>query len=214
MIKAVVFDFDGTIVDSEKTRLESINYVLEKFNYQISRKDWKSKYKSFGTEPILDMIKKENNLPYDTQKLYKLSYSYRDSIEQKGIPLIKGFREFYDELEERNIRMLICSGGTSDHVKRVMKYSNLPKIPYFGRDQYSKRKPEPEPYLKALEILDLKKEDVLVFEDAKTGIESANMAGLRVIAVNYDSLEDFSKLDVIEFHKDYTEIDIESILDR
>jgi beta-phosphoglucomutase-like phosphatase (HAD superfamily) len=209
MIKGILFDFDGTIVDSEISRYMSINYILENYHIEISKKDWDEKYKSLGTRDILDeiLVDKKNNLDLDI--LYSKSHRYRERYEKEnGVPLIEGFKEFHKLLVEKNIKMLVCSGGTKEHLDHVMDIVEI-KLKGFGRESYLKRKPEPDCFIEGLEQLELEKEMCIVFEDSRTGIIAANKVGIKVIAINCS--ENISDLDVYKKYNDYTEIDINDL---
>jgi glycerol 3-phosphatase-1 len=208
VVKGVLLDFDGTVVDSEISRWKSINTVLENYGVSISKKEWEEKYRSLGTEIILDELKEKYSLTYDSKQLYELSHSIREKIEEtEGVPLIKGFRTFLEFLEKNSIPFYICSGGKSDHVKKILQMHQLEHLPSFGREEYTHRKPAPDAYLEGLKRLHLSSKEVIVFDDAKTGLESGKNAHCRIIGINTSEFEDLSDLELLGNFKDWEELD-------
>jgi len=212
MIKGVLFDFDGTIVDSEISRYKSIKAILSKYDISFTKKDWDLKFKSMGSVDIFEMFKKKLNLSWKSNEMYNKSHEIRYEIEKKeGVQIIKGFREFYDKLLSRGIKMLICSGGTTEHLKLVLNMLDLNSLDGFGREEYKNRKPAPDSFLEGLKRLGLNKREVIVFEDAKSGIEAANNAKLKVVAINFIEKE-IEGLNVAFKFKNYNQIDVNEIL--
>lgn len=208
MIKGVLFDFDGTIVDSEPSRFNSLNKVLEDFNYQIQPSEWNLNYKKYSSMKILNIIKEKYNLNFDVKQLYDKSHQIREKeIAEKGLPLIKGFKEFYSYLQKEILMScLICSGGKKDHLENVFSHiKNLPKIPFISREDYDRAKPFPDCYLMGLKKLELKPDEVLVFDDTYSGLKAGLDAGCKVIAVNCEDTKDLAVECEI---KDYTQLEL------
>ncbi len=214
MIKGVLFDFDGTIVDSERSRFESINKTLERYNIKISKNDWNKKYLRLNTRPIFEQILKENNIDADSNLLYDESHKLREKIIiNGGVDIIPNFFEFYNFLKKQNIKMIICSGGKKEFMELILKKINLKDILYFGRESYDNVKPAPDAYLKGLEILNLMPEEVLVFDDSYNGLLSAKNAKIdKIISINSVN----KKVDELKLYlkiKNYCDFDFEKILE-
>jgi len=209
--KGILLDFDGTIVDSEKSRLESLNEVLKEFKVNISQNEWEVTYRSLGSALILDILKEKYKLTFETQKAYQNSHTIREKIElKKGVPLIKGALDFLHFLDGKKIPFCICSGGKRDHVKKVLemhKNFGIKDILFFGRESYQNRKPSPDAYLKGLELLNLKTNEILVFDDAKSGCQAGINAKCETIAINYSENEDFDELELKGKYKNFDEFE-------
>ena len=76
MIKGILCDFDGTIVDSEISRFISINHVLEDYKIKISKENWDKRYKSLGTKKILEDNEDIQDAWNVIRDLYRSSYDY------------------------------------------------------------------------------------------------------------------------------------------
>ncbi|MCH8519981.1 MAG: HAD family phosphatase [Nanoarchaeota archaeon] len=208
-IKGVLLDFDGTVVNSENSRYLSIKKILEvEYSIYFTEDEWKNTYKSLGTELIFKLILEKNNIKIIDNlpnMLYEKSKIIRTQIEEEEeVEIIEGFLEFYEQCNILGLKCIICSGGTSEHVQRILKKANL-QIQGFGRDEYNNRKPAPDAWLKGLELLKLDKHEVLLFDDAKTGIVAGLRAGIKkCCAIDYD-VEDFK-----DIQKDEQEIGIKT----
>jgi HAD superfamily hydrolase (TIGR01509 family) len=236
MIKGALIDFDGTIVNSEESRRISINYVLSKLesskvqklkglstkpkplnSITISEKEWHDKYVPLPTRLILEEIKRDNNLDFDTEEMYVKSHEYREEyLKKNGLDFVKGFKEFYEFLLLKNIKICVCSGGAKTHVKNNLKAMGLGNLKLVSRDDVSFEKPHPEIYLKGIEVLNedsnIDKSEIIAFDDSLSGIQSAIAAGLKVIAVNYAKNIGIEKLNCYKWIDDYTELDFEEII--
>ena len=211
MVKGIIFDFDGTIVDSEISRLKSLNIVLEDYGYKITDEAWNLNYRRLRSVDILEDIKKRKGFDYDSYNLYEKSHEIRNEIEMMGVRVVEGFREFYDFLKKNNIKMMIASGGRREHIRMIMAVENLPQIDIIGREDYDNVKPAPDCYKLALKKMNLKADEVVVFDDSVTGLEAGISAGCMVIAIN--SFDDgIDNLDVYKKVKNYNELDFDEIL--
>ena len=211
-LKGILFDFDGTIVDSEVSRYESLKHVLKDEGIDFTQEMWDGEYKSLGSIEVLNFLKKIYKKEWDSKKLYDKSHEIRLNIEKnEGVPIIKGFREFLDKVNQLGLKTIVCTGGKTSHFNYVCDISNI-KIDGIGREYYENRKPAPDCFLEGLKRLDLKNEEVLVFDDAHTGLEAANNAQIKCVSIN--CCEDISDLNIWREVKDYTEINFESLIEE
>ena len=83
MIKGILFDLDGTIVESESSRLKSSNQVLKEFNIEISQKDWNSKYRRMNSTPMFEDIIKKHKITATAKELCKKAQIGRASCRER-----------------------------------------------------------------------------------------------------------------------------------
>lgn len=216
MIKGILFDLDGTIIDSEPSRLKSSNMVLKDFNIQISQKEWNEKYKRKSSIDIFLDIKKQNNLDFNANDLYKKSHSIREKIEKKeDIKLIDGFMNFYEFLKQNKIKMIICSGGKREHIKLLLNKMNLKDISYIGREDYKRTKPNPDCWIKGLQLLNLKNNEVLLFDDSYNGILAGKNANInKLIAINCKGEKGMEKMPIFFKITNYNELNFKHLIDN
>ena len=182
MINAVLFDLDGTLIDSETYYVnETYKYVC-KYNKQAKREDC---FNIIGlTMPqTYEYVSKLINLDYETTKKEYDKYVANNKIAFKDL-LYEDVKDCFIELKRRNIRIGICSMSKESYVRRCIEECELEDYVdyYIGGDECKHNKPEPEIYLKALDVLKLDKKSVIVVEDASTGIKAGKAAGLYVVA--------------------------------
>lgn len=206
--RGVLFDLDDTVVYSEESRFRATNNVLEHYDIEISKTEWKKQFRSLGSLKMFDILKEKYHLDYDSKEMYKQAHTKRLEIEeQEGVKLVEGVLELFDFLNNNNIPFMICTGGTTDHGKKVLKQHNLDDIELIGREHYTKRKPAPDAFLEGLKRLGLRGDEVLVFEDSYTGIQSGLAAGCQVIGVNTNEEEDVDSLEILAKIKTFDDLD-------
>lgn len=196
MIKAVIFDRDGMIINSEKTHVECVVKAFKEFGIEISEeekeyivgrhtKDYMAHFMKKYSFPEEDFFKTQRECFY---KLYNTIELFPDTI-----ALIK-------ELSKKYPLGLTTNGSrmSTDLLINRAKLQGLFKA-IVTSDDYSKRKPDPEPYSVTAKKLKFKPEECVVIEDSSVGVESAKRAGMKCIAVpnEYTKHQDFSKADLV-----------------
>lgn len=187
-IKAVIFDLDGLIIDSEP--------FWDKADTELLRRRGK-KYSSEVRKQILgrsqresmEYFRKELGLSEDIDKLIdeRLSILYEMLLSQ--IIFMEGASEIIDKLHRKGISMALATGGhKKDGVIRIL--SMLGIVDYFSvivtfQDVY-RGKPASDAFLKAAELLEVAPECCLVLEDSPNGVIAGKAAGMKVYGVNKD----------------------------
>ena len=213
MIKAVLFDFDNTIIETEESRFYSINEVLREYGLRLTREDWDSKYRRENSKPIFQKIFEEAGKSGNYDELYERSGILRNRyFDERGTKIIPGFGDFLDFLEKRGIKIIIVSGGTREHIESLLKKVGLSGIKYLGREDYGEVKPSPKCYQKALEKLYVNSSEAVVFDDSFNGMKAGIDAGCRVVGINCDDEKGVENLNLFMKVKDYRDFDYEEVL--
>lgn len=208
MIKGVIFDFDGTICLTEESRFYAIKKVLEQENIVFTNEMWNSKYKRMNSLAIFE----ELGLEKVKRELYELSFIFRRAyLKEKGAQLATGFLEFYENLKNNNINVIIASGGQRDHVAYVMERMNLPEIPFLGRSDYELPKPSNDVFQKALEKMNLLAKEVVIFDDSISGLKAGISLGAKVIAINADEEKGIENISYFMKIKDFTGVSLDKL---
>ena len=195
MLKAVIFDFDGVLVDSEKLHLQAFNKVLSRFKIEISTQEYYEKFLGLSDRELLEVINNRGkNLALTHNQFKQLLQSKAEAfknIATTGAPVIAGVPEFLKMLADNQIPMAICSGALLPEIEILLKGANLRE--YFdvivSAEQVKKSKPDPEGFILALELLNKKlftpiePSDCIVIEDSHWGLEAAKKAGMHPVAV-------------------------------
>ncbi|MEM5799397.1 MAG: HAD family phosphatase [Candidatus Aenigmatarchaeota archaeon] len=212
MIKAVIFDFDGTLVDSEELHCISLaKSIKENTGVEISPKQVRLLAGMTYTEKTRILLKDKKY--YDIEKITKDAYDHFLSIALSEIKLRRGVKKVIKMIHSLNIKIGLYSPNKKEFLKKtlekfdILKYFNV----IIGREDIKKPKPDPEGYLLAAKLLQLKPEECLVFEDTPTGFTSAKLAGMKVITLYNPYLQDPQYPGVLRQIKDYKEITKEFI---
>ena len=183
MIKAIIFDFDGVIADTEHKKFEDLKEVTKNTPYSLKDSDFNlligKKTKSFFIELFPNIHNKD--LKEILEKRRKIQYNNLE-----GYSLIKGLKKLLDYLLEKRIKMAICTGSEKKFIEKILEKQELQK--YFNSvisgEMFSSSKPDPECYKLALLRLNLNPSEALVIEDSPAGISSAKKTGCKVLAVS------------------------------
>lgn len=202
-IKCVIFDLDGTLVDSEAI----VDRVMKKWCHQngIKFSDLKGSNHSSRTEDTVKAVAPHLDAQHEAQKIEKLE---RDALQD--LQQISGASDFIAQLSATQWGIATSSSLPTAKAKLNAVNIPVPKV-LISADHVSNGKPHPEAYLKASEQLGAKPHQCLAFEDSETGAQSALAAGCHVIILGSrcstrDSriigrVENFSEID-IALHQD------------
>lgn len=183
--RAVVFDMDGLIFDSERLVLicwEKLagKYHLEGMHEVMLRCIGTTKVKT--KEIVLDYYGQD--FPYEAY-CAEASAMFHEISERDGLPVKKGVRELLNYLREQDIPTALASSTRLAVVTQELQQAGL--YQYFreivGGDQLMRSKPEPDIYLMACERLGVLPERAYAIEDSYNGIRSAYSAGMKPIMV-------------------------------
>lgn len=186
--KAIIFDMDGTTVDTIDGIMHSMNLVLEEANYPTHNVD---SYKGFIGNGLKKLVYRalpeENRTEEKVDKFFKLMVkSYEKNWEYK-LKLYDGMAELLDMLTEKGIKLAINTNKV-DHVAKIIvdKYFSKWDIAYtIGDISGFPKKPDPAGANKIMEILGVKPTECIYVGDSEVDIETAINAGTRSVGVTW-----------------------------
>jgi beta-phosphoglucomutase len=200
MLRAVIFDFDGVIADSETLHLRAFNEVLAPFGLELTEKDYYKTYLGLtDADCFKELTQKHQAIFKDTsvETLLKKKKTAFGKLAKTEADIIDGVREFLEMLRKNKIPMAICSGALQQEIELVLEGAALSD--YFdmivSAEQVKRGKPFPDGFLLALKKLnenskeEIKAKQCIVVEDSHWGLEAAKRAGMHTIAVtnSYDA---------------------------
>ena len=215
MLKAIIFDLDGTLVDSLPYHHESWRIFFK--NNNIEENDFSEIIKEYKGGGTLELMTSVFGDMYTRGELKKMSDDkeviFRDIYKSKVYP-IEGLNKFLDNLKENNILLSIGSNAIRKNV--LMTIEELGITNYFSSiicgDEVSRGKPDPEMYLKTLSNLKVSKNECIIFEDSIEGVEAARNADIKVVGVtSSQSSEKLKSVGAFKTINDYTKISIDNI---
>lgn len=184
-VKAVIFDMDGVLVDSEPIHIQTEKRMFRKMNLDISDEEHAG-YMGTATDVMWKQIIGKRNLPLDIAEITELTIKeglpYFYSLEK--IDPMPGLIDLLEKLKSKNIPMAVASSSDPETIRIILEKSGLRK--YFlhtvSSSEVGKSKPEPDVFLHAAKLLGVEPENCVVFEDSKNGIEASKAAGIYCIA--------------------------------
>lgn len=183
-LNSVIFDMDGVIVDGMPYHIESWKKALSTVGITVTDLEIYLMEGMTGEETIKELINKKKKSLSDESIRSVLKLKRKIFNDIFTVKLMKGSKELLLELHRLDYRLALVTGTRLEVVKKVLQMGldNIFKIVITG-EMVSNGKPNPEPYLKAVNELGVNKEDCLVVENAPAGIASAKNAGLTCFAV-------------------------------
>lgn len=181
-IDAVLFDFDGTLCDTERLNLELVREVLEQLGTHVSDEELHAL--SGGDDrvvvpPLLERHGSAHTID-DYERLRDFCYR---TYAEADLALEPGARELIEGLRARGTAVALVSTTVSRCILTAL--DRLRALDLFDvivcGDMVARCKPDPEPYLRALELLGADAAHAVVLEDSSTGVAAAQAAGCHVI---------------------------------
>ncbi len=179
MLKHILFDNDGTVVDSEIIAVRSTLHVLRQYGFRMTEQEYSHRFPGLLERDIIAIISREYDIrvPENYLDLLRAAHAGAFEFELRAIP---GMTSLF-----RKVRMpkSMVSNASVRHVEQCLRKVRLRGAldgHIFSAEHVSNPKPHPDVYHHALEKLGLQPADVLVVEDSPVGVKAAKSAGLRV----------------------------------
>lgn len=194
MLKAVIFDLDGVLIDSVHIALKNRKELLAGYGVDLdSVPDPQGEgHRAASLRTLLDSVEKCTGIHIDQEEFARLSTEkMRQALIAKSVD--PALLAFLKDLKHNGISLAIATSGRREVVS--MKLEILGLTGYFPTivtgDDVHEHKPHPAAYLEALHRLGLSPNDCIVIEDSLTGIQAAVSSGCRVIGfVGFSSLKE------------------------
>lgn len=194
MIKAVLFDLDGTLIDTNNLVIESFKHTFkEKLNIDVPE----SEIVMYFGEPLIDTLARYDK--ENAQLLYNTYIKYNEAIHDDTAREIVGAKETISDLKSLGIKVGVVTSKRKLIAERGLKLFNLfDKMDVIiTPEDTSKHKPEAEPVIKACELLKIQPKEALMIGDSHYDILCGKNAGAKTCLVKYTVLP----IDKIMMHK-------------
>ncbi|MBQ4848929.1 HAD family phosphatase [Pseudoalteromonas sp. MMG012] len=201
-IKVILFDFDGTLVDSEALHYHSWMKVLAPFDINYSELEFCREFSGIPTLNSAEVLKKKHCLaPSSTFLAAQKNRLFVETADEIK-PTLMAYAEEVLKLASDKFQLALVTGSTRSEALPVLEHYDLLK--YFNaivcKDDISYPKPHPEPYLHALTLTEQLAKQAIAIEDTSTGLSSAYAAQLRTIVVpnKHSQAQKFDKATYVE----------------
>jgi len=178
-IKTILFDLDGTLIDSNELIEKSFEYTFRQFGYTFSREE----ILQFNGPPLTETFTKIN--PELADEMLQTYRNHNMENHDEYVKLFPNVKETLDILKDYGIKMGVVSAKVHDGVRQGLEVTGI--APYFdtviGVDDVENSKPHPEPVLKGMSDLKANTESSLMVGDNYHDIEAGKNAGIKTAAV-------------------------------
>jgi len=195
VIRAVVFDFDGVIANSEPLHLSAFQDVLEREGVVFTEEEYYASYLGYDDVGVFRAVSGARGLPWDRDQiagLVKRKAERLEALEHERPVIFPGAEAAIARLAG-GLPLAIASGALRAEILRVLEGANLARFfrAVVAAEDTRASKPAPDPYLRAVSLLaasigqPLSPGECVAIEDSRWGLDSAQAAGLRTIAVTH-----------------------------
>lgn len=193
MLRAVIFDFNGTIVNDEPIHFELIKKVLGEEGISLTEESYYARYLGFDDRGAFSCGYRDHDRSLSQEKLTELiqrkAAYYQDAI-RNHVTIFPGVKSLVTTLAQ-NLPLAVASGALRNEIETILTTAGL--ISHFqtvvSAEDVERGKPEPDAFLKALEALNarngtlIQARECVVIEDSKEGIKGARRACMNCLAV-------------------------------
>ena len=185
MIKAIIFDMDGLMIDSERVTFECYQEILKGMNLTMDEEF----YKTLLGKPLKGIYQRfydvyGNNFPIE-DVIKDVHALMAKRFETEGVPIKTGLKSLLEYLKENNYKTIVATSSNRDRVDTILSQAKI--TDYFDDsicgDEVTKGKPNPEVFLKSCQKLGVNVDEAIVLEDSEAGIQASYDAGIKVICI-------------------------------
>jgi len=183
-ISSVIFDLDGTLVDSEPNyRLSDERFLIDR-GIELPENVWES-FVGIGSERMIERVQEEHGLQGDLQELLARKDAYYHEIARTGTELFPGTIPLLNGLAERDMPVAVATGSSSATMALILEVTGLEDYISLAvsSDEVPRSKPAPDVFLEAARRLGVPAQECLVLEDSLSGVQAAQAGGMRVVAL-------------------------------
>jgi HAD superfamily hydrolase (TIGR01509 family) len=215
MIRALIFDFDGLILETEEPTYQSWAEVYQSFGFSLPFSTWKA---NVGTtqgdfDPQLELERLVKD-PLDWEAVESRRRMIENALieEQSVLP---GAVQYLNDARTMGLKVGLASNSPSDWVIRhLTRLGLLDRFDHLSTSDYVQHiKPDPELYLVALHALDVRADEAVAFEDSLLGVRAARQAGIFCVAVPNPLIKDLIFNEANFQINTLEEISLEQLLD-
>lgn len=213
-LKAVLFDMDGVIVDTEPLHHKAYFNTFKDLNIHVTDELYAT-FTGYSTKKVCNTLIEKFNLDISPEEIAAIKRKYFKHYfdTDQDFDLIPGVRELIMHYYQEGIKLVLASSASLNTIHWVFEKFDLERY-FIGKisgAELTESKPHPEIFLKAAEIAQESKENCMVIEDSTNGILAANRAGIFCAAYRseHSALQDYHLADILV--SDFSELETSKI---
>ena len=183
-IEALLFDMDGTLLDSEPNYRIADEWFLRDLGVELPEAVWES-FVGIGSATVIERVKREYGVTGEEEELLKLKDRYYRKVARDRMRVFPAAQRLLEGLRDRGIPRAIATGSTRRSLAFSLEVSGLEG--WFqaavSSDEVARGKPAPDVFLEAARRLGVAPERCLVLEDSRSGMAAAVAAKMRFVAL-------------------------------
>lgn len=194
MLRAVIFDFDGVIADSEFLHYKALDKVFNLHGVHVPKEIHWEKYLGYTDIENIQAVSEDYHLnlsPGQVQELARQKAAFFNDLVREETAILDGVEALIDLLKQHHIRRAICSGAIRNDIEQMLAGSDLMDAfeVIITAEDVQKGKPDPQGYLLALRKLNqdeknpINAAECVVIEDSHWGLAAAAAAGMHPVAI-------------------------------
>jgi HAD superfamily hydrolase (TIGR01509 family) len=202
-LTAVIWDFDGTILDTEWPAVEAASAEFDRVGLKLDLTEWAETVGTANHEPWLEVLRRQAGGLDEPDDVIMARYSGLKNTRTDAAHLLPGVTEVFAQLDRLGLPCAVASSSSIEwverHTRRHGLWHRFDSVATRTDVGHERTKPEPDLYLLAAERAGFAADGCLVIEDSHHGVAAAKAAGMRVIAVpnRITSTHDFRHADLV-----------------
>lgn len=203
--QAVLFDHDGTLVESEYVHLAHWNQVLQPYGVALTERQYQEHYAGIPTDAnAVDLVQRVGVQEDPVVLARRKNQTTEAYLQSDSFPLMPGVRESIAQLQAAGLRMGVVTGARTYAIAATLRSHQMASHfeTVVSADDVTHSKPAPDCYLLALQRMGLSARDAVAFEDTEHGVAAAVAAGVACVAIptSMSADHDFSAATVVLPH--------------
>jgi len=188
MLKALIFDFDGLILDTETPEVRIWQSIYREHGFELPVDEWAKTIGGWGISDF-DAANHLSSISLGRLDFDSLRARHRKEFDEMihDSPIMPGVTAMIRQAKESGVRVAVGSSSTHSwvdtHLKRLGIFDYFDHVVCQDDVQSGRSKPYPDIFLKALGLLNIRPEEAVVFEDSVNGVTAARRAGIFVVGV-------------------------------
>jgi beta-phosphoglucomutase len=212
MIKAVLFDMDGVLLESEEYINRAGVMMFREKGFEVQPEDFLP-FTGMGEDRYLDGVAEKYNIPFDVMADKRRTYEIYAELVRNNIDPLPGVFDFIEKCRSKGLKIAVATSADLVKMEINLKEIDLPVSTFdatINGLEIQNKKPSPDIFIKAAERIATDPSACLVVEDAISGVEAGKSAGARVLALTTTfSAKELSRADWIA--KDLSEAPTEAL---